>query len=812
MKVDRTDMKFSLLALAVQAALVAMWSQPAHADDEEAAALKNPTNTVEIGAANTSQSSAKFGEYNGLNKSGASVITNFSVRGGNAYGDGNGTRRWAVSGNDLGTTSRSLGASVGNQGAWNIGVSYDELRHNLWDTYQTPYQGSMGGNNFVLPAGFGVVNSTAAGTTPVGTVALTPAQLAAFNKVDIYSTRKNGTFTAAVNLNEAWDFRVDFNRLVQSGAKLMGFGSMGPGGAGAVQGEVVSILPNPTNYRTDTLNLALNWAGESSHLTTSYFGSFFRDNNNGVTFQTFGVNNAGGITPMQTMSTLPSNDFHQLNLNGGHAFSTTTKLTGGLSYGRNTQNDSYAVDSFSMVTPSPTSSLNGLVANTHADLKLTDQTTRDLALSAAVKFDERRDHTASNLYNFNALDGSAIHTALFPNTPYSNRKAQLELAGDYRITNGQHLRIAYNRENFKRWCENYAVGGSGAFNAAGNNNNYPAGTNCVVAPYSKDDMLSANYKLRTSEDLNMNFGYSFSRRITTSDPNAITARIGVNGNLNISAGGPNLVWGQNAGDYRGFYPFFDASRREQMLKAGANWQATEKMNVALGGKYTDDKYDSVFGVQKGNSWSLNLDATYGLSENSSITAYLTQQHRQRELTDLQRSPSQPASTVTPGPTVPAPVAPTANAIGIPLGATWTDQLKDDETTVGIGAKQKELMGTKFDLTEDLTYSLGRTGYSTQLNYYSTTTGGLTCSSPQILSCGDLPVIRNRMVQLKLTGSYRLSRDSRISLGYLFQQLRSNDYYFNGLQYGYTPNTLLPTNQQAPSYTVYVVAAGYTYNF
>ncbi len=75
------------------------------------------------------------------------------------------------------------------------------------------------------------------------------------------------------------------NHLEQSGAKLMGFGSARLS-AGADTGEKVSILPMPTNYKTDTVNLALNWLGDKGHATVSYFGSFFRDNYNGVKFQT----------------------------------------------------------------------------------------------------------------------------------------------------------------------------------------------------------------------------------------------------------------------------------------------------------------------------------------------------------------------------------------------------------------------------------------------------------------------------------------------------------------------------------------------
>jgi MtrB/PioB family decaheme-associated outer membrane protein len=799
MKTNNGSMKISLLALAVQSALFAM---PAYADDQEVAALIKPTNFVELGIENTSASSAKFGEYNGLNKAGGKAVGNFSVVGGDGYADGNGTKRWSITGSDLGTTSRTLGATMSNQGQWNLGITYDELRHNLWDTYQTPYQGAMGGNAFTLPVGFGLISTAARNpaTLPTGTDNLSPTQQAALNTVDIYSARQNASVSAGVNLAAGWDVKFDFNRLTQSGAKLMGFGSMGKGGVSA---ETVAILPTPTNYQTDSVNLALNWVGEKGHLSSSYYGSFFKDNYNGVTFDTF-----AGANIAQTMSTAPSNTFHQLNVSGGYTLQPKTKLTGGVSYAMNTQNENFAYDSVSMVTGTtlPASSLNGDVRNIHADLKLIDQNVQNLALSAAVKYDERNNKTASNFYSLNALDGAANHVGIFPNTPYSNRKTQLELAGDYRLTADQHLKLAYNREDVKRWCDQYAVSTGVVVGAAGY---YPAGTNCVVATASKDDKLSAAYKLNANENLNLNVAYSYSNRITDSDPNAITARIGANGNINPAAAANTLVLGQNAGDFRGFYPFFNASRKEQMIKSGVNWQALEQLALGLSGKFTDDKYDSLYGVQNGNSWSMNVDATYSYSDNGSISTYATKQHRQRELLDLQRAASQGISAAN------TSSATSAAGIAIAAGATWTDNLKDDDVTIGLGAKQGGLMGNKLDLAADLTYSLGQTGYGTQLNYATTSSvasGSLTCSSPQILSCGDLPMISNKLIQLKFTGKYQLDKSSIVALGYIFQQLDSADYYFNGLQSGSTSNTMMPTNQQSGSYSVNVVSATYSYLF
>ena len=67
-------MKLGALAFAVQGALLAMCAMPAHAAEDDAAVdLKTPTNYVEIGAGAGSNTSPKFGEYNGLNKKKAAM-------------------------------------------------------------------------------------------------------------------------------------------------------------------------------------------------------------------------------------------------------------------------------------------------------------------------------------------------------------------------------------------------------------------------------------------------------------------------------------------------------------------------------------------------------------------------------------------------------------------------------------------------------------------------------------------------------------------------------------------------------------------
>ena len=781
MKTNQENFSVSPLTLAVHGALVAMLVMPlaALAEDNDAATLTHPTNSVEIGVANTSQDSAKFGEYNGLNKKGATAIGNFNVKGGDAYNSydgGDGVKRWEIKGTDLGTTSRELGGSVSSQGQWSVGIGYDELRHHITNTYQTPYQGAMGGNNFTLPPAFGVIDVNAA---DVGTQGMTVGQQSSFHTEDVYSGRKNTSFDLGYTLNSQWSVQFNYNRLQQSGAKLISAASDTSGG-GAGEGSVK--LMNPTNYKTDTFDLAVNWIGDKGHLTGSYYTSIFEDGYDSLSWSnpyfdggggTTGTPPTGGVFPVNTFATPPSNNLHQINLTGGYDFTSATKLAGGLSYDRNTQNSSFINDPLA-VTPLPATSLNGLVVNTHADMKLTNQTAKDLVLSAGMKYDERDNRTPSYTFpGFASIAGDPWGAVV--NTPMSNRKVQLELGGNYRLDKKQSVHVAYEYEKVKRWCNNALANSAQSSDAPGVAGGgdpalltYNAAGTCAQSPESNENRLSANYKLKATDDVIFNASYAYARRLAA-----------------VSTFYNPMQTSLDGFENRGFMAFFDASRTENLLKAGANWQASDSLNLGLNGRFMTDKYDATLGVQKGQTWGLNLDAAYAYSQNGSVTAYMSVQRRQRDLSSSADH---------------APLAASTNL--------WSNHLTDDSNTVGITAKQKGLMGGKLVLAGNLSYSLSKTGYSTEtLNCLDPTVCGTTD-----VNSGALPVIRNEMLRLKVAGIYDVDKASKVALGYRFQRQKSNDYYYSAYQTGYTDVGVLPTNQLAPSYTVNLVTATYIYTF
>ncbi len=781
MKTHNEEMKISVLALAVRCALIVAVSVPLLAQaDDDAYALTHPTNTVNFGSLYSSQSSAKFGEYNGLNEEGFYGLGGFDVRGGKGYDSANSALRWKLNGSNLGTTSRNLGGSISEQGKWNLNLGYDELQHNITDTFQTPLQGDRGGNNFTLPNNFGSINAQSSPSARV----LTPSQSNAFHTEKEYTTRRNASLGTAYSFTEQLSGQVDYNHLEQSGAKLIGTGAQGGIALtpGTIQGRAEGnlIILNPTNYSTDNLNAALNWKGEKAHLTGGYYASLFHDDYNSLSWQSPFASNGtptctgAGCFTNNTMSTAPSNSLHQANLTGGYDFTPTTKLVGGFSYGYNTQNDSYAPTSIMQASGSPfnmmqanglpASSLNGHVETTHGDLKLTNQSIKNLTLSAGFKFNERDNRTDSFRYLYKDL-GNVNYTGV--NTPYSNRKTQYEASAAYRLTNAQNLRLAFEHEDIKRWCDK-VVGGA----------------QCLSSPSSDEDKVGLTYRLKAFDDVNFNAGYSFAKRNGNFDHNFVA---------NTGIYGPTIDGTLNAKDVLGFVAYPYATREQNLVKSGVNWQLTPKVDLGVNGNYKYDDYSATLGVQNGHSAGVNVDVGYNYQDDSSVSAYWGWQNGQRNLRN--GTTGSGTASFTPSQTV-AP------------RNIWNNQLEDNSHTVGLLTKNGGLLGNKLEIIGDFSYARDTSAYSTQIPYATTT----ACGSSTSLTCGNLSPIKNEVFSVKLTGNYKVHKNGKVALAYIYQKLNSNDYFYNGQAFGFTPNRVMPTGLQAQDYTVNVVALSYTLSF
>jgi len=100
------------------------------------------------------------------------------------------------------------------------------------------------------------------------------------------------------------------------------------------------------------------------------------------------------------------------------------------------------------------------------------------------------------------------------------------------------------------------------------------------------------------------------------------------------------------------------------------------VSLSLNGRYNKDQYaDLTYGVQDSDSASVNLDSSYIFNERRSVSLYVTYQDSSRDLTNLYKVTSSSAS---------------ATALSGIAGETFTNTLKESDTTVGFGGRQDGL--------------------------------------------------------------------------------------------------------------------------
>lgn len=142
-------------------------------------------------------------------------------------------------------------------------------------------------------------------------------------------------------------------------------GAISAFGAG---GDSAVILPENIDTTTNQFNTALNYAGEKLFGSVAYYGSLFDNKVKGMTWQ-----DPKTMTAFPSISTSPSNQFHEVNFTGGYNFAPATKLVLNAGYGRATQNEAFlTAPSYNPAAfESPERSAHAEVITKSFDMKLT---------------------------------------------------------------------------------------------------------------------------------------------------------------------------------------------------------------------------------------------------------------------------------------------------------------------------------------------------------------------------------------------------------------------------------------------------------
>ncbi len=378
----------------------------------------------ELGAIYVSEDAARFGNATGLDEEGT-------------YADVNGEGRYVNDGyrldwylEDLGLDSRVAGIEGARQGSYDFYVGYQELPYRRFDTTQTVFNSSSP-DSLSLPATW----------VPAGTTDGMTDLNSSLRVQNIGSDRKVLDAGAGWEATDNIRIYVDFSHQTREGIDIM---------AGPSYSQS-SLLPRWFDYETDQVDIGLQYGSRDFSLQFAYYGSFFKDKNESLTWDTPFTTIAGA--QQLRLAQEPDNSFQQFVFSGAWRASVwDTVLAFSLAAGNGEQNDTllpYTINPDITSAALPVASLNAEVDTGNYALTLTSRPSDRIRLKFTYSMDERDNNTEQYVWERVITDLLNSNDPEL-NTPFSFKRSRLKLSGEWRILKDWRLSAGYNRTELDR--------------------------------------------------------------------------------------------------------------------------------------------------------------------------------------------------------------------------------------------------------------------------------------------------------------------------------------------------------------------------
>ncbi len=383
---------------------------------------------LELGAGYVSDASAKFGEYNALDKQGGYVLANGMAR----LRRRDGT--WLdLTARDLGLDSRYLGIQGGKQGAYTLLLQYKELQHAISTSAVTPFLG-IGTGTLSLPSSW----------VPGSTTGAMSALTASLHGVDLQTQRKQLALGAALNSVAHWEFALKFRHETKTGTQ----GTAGSFAFNAAQ------LVQPIDYDTDQIDASAAYSGRRLQARLAYYASKFTNNEPSLIWSNPFLTSFAGARVGQ-LAAAPSNDFHQFLASATLQLDARTTAGADLALGQMRQNEAFLPATLNpgLTVPLPRSSLDGRVNTVSANLRASSALTNRLRVNAAASYDDRDNRTAPAAFEWVTTD--ALPATPRTNLPYSSTHKVLKVDASYRLADwplahNARLSAGYEYDTYQR--------------------------------------------------------------------------------------------------------------------------------------------------------------------------------------------------------------------------------------------------------------------------------------------------------------------------------------------------------------------------
>ena len=518
---------------------------PALAEDLDVDALTKPDSSISLGIGNWSGDRHQQGIHDGMRDQGIYGLFDADIA---KRDDATGT--WLkLKASNLGLDTREIRGDYFRQG--DIG-GYFEYNESKWDS---PYTFNTG------LQGIGTSNLTV-GTT-LGTFAKREVELGTKREM----TRLGGFKTLAPGL----ELKIDFKNEEKNGTRQTGWGSA----------ALFSV--EPVDSTTRQLETILQYTGEKLQLSGGYYGSWYDNHEtlvlqrlNGVTGGT--AANFNSVTPLS----LPlGNEAHQLFLDGGYAFTPTTRGSFKVAYTRATQDESlpsYGLTGANAPFINAPSSLDGRVDTTLVQLGLSSRPIPKLSITGNLRYYDVNDKTP--LKGFVGSNTTGVATVY--NTPHSYTTTSGKLEATYRLP------------------QNYSL--TGGVDYSDQDRSSPK-VGAVYVPF-RTNLKEATYKLQVKRSLtdtvNGSIAYLHSKRDGSTYKEA------------------EDNWENQIN------PMHIADRKRDKWRASLDWDPTDNLSLQFRVDHARDKYPDggrPYGLSNGSAELYSIDANYAFSEDWKLSAW-----------------------------------------------------------------------------------------------------------------------------------------------------------------------------------------------
>lgn len=529
------------------------------ADEVEGAEL--PINQAELGIGYVSDDAWKFGRYNGLYQKGPYLIGDIYTQDVNENGE-----YWQVRGTNLGLESRYFRLESGTQGKTNFFFEFDQQPNYINNTGQTPFL-NPGSSRLNLPAGFDFNNLNNY-----------------LQPLELQTERQRLGVGLDTRFKNFWTFDVAYRHETKKGIDQTGsvVADLGTAGSGLIRTSDGALIPEPINYETDLVDVAFRYARDKAQFALEYHGSVFKNPNESLAWDDpFSFTGRYG-----NQGVPPDNQLHQLSLSGGYQLGREYNLTGVVSVGRATQNESFQpYDTGGFGGALPRDSLDGEVWMTNVQLRLAYRPSGKFRLEASYRYDERDNQTPVDSWGGVVADSDQTYN--YENNPESYNKDRFDLIGNWRIGSTSNLRVGYQYDLMYR--------------------EFASQTESLDFDTQENKLFAR---------LNMQPGQTWNLALygETSDRNL--------NNYDIPPAQNPLI-----------SPYYIADRTRDQLGALVEYLPNNNWNFGIRAEYNKDDFDqSQYGLLEAESPSVTLDAAYHPSKDVTSYAYYTRE----EMTSQQK--------------------------------------------------------------------------------------------------------------------------------------------------------------------------------